>query len=935
MEQDLITLLLIEDNPGDADLIIEVLDEAQQSTDFEIVHCEMLADGLSILAQRDIDVILSDLSLPDSQGIATYEELHHRFPHIPVVMLTGLDDENMALQAMQAGAQDYLVKGNVQGEAIARAIRYAIERSRLAIELENKSRELQDSETRLRRIIENNVDGIIILDHSDVVVFVNPAAEQLFGQQKAKIVGQGFPYLFNNNDTESTNEIIWSGRKPGEVITTEVRLADIEWEGQPARLASLRDISERKRAETATLRREEILEAVSMSADSFLHALDWRESIQDVLTHLGWATKSSRVYIYENSETEGNPCQTCLMYEWVAHGITPQMDKTTSINVPFSETIFGLWEAPLRQGETISGDTDSFSARERTFLDAMDVYSILVVPIFVDQNWWGIIGFDQCDNKRTWLKAEITALKAAADIMGAAIQRYMDTQTLQHYTSRLEAIQEIDRAILAARSTESIALAALQRVQQLVPTRYTGVLLFDFTSNDTQMLAISSSNEMSASKIEQQSLGDYYVSGMLKGGNPYIVNDIEALEQQQLLDEVLLARNVIAYAIVPLMIQEVLIGGVVLGADDVGALKPEYLDIAREIANSLSVGIQNAQLLKSAQQRAEEAETLRQAASVVVSSLHQDEAVDRILEQLAQVVPYDSASVQLMRDGYMEVIGGRGSFDPESLIGKRYPVPGDNPNTIILDKRQTHIVNDPKTLFPGFFDDMDGNVESWLGAPMIFKGRLLGMLALASSLPNGFTEIHARLVTAFTDQVAVAIENARLFEEMQQQAITDSLTGISNRRHFFEMAENEFERSRRYHRSLSMIMLDIDHFKDVNDRHGHAVGDAVLQEIAAQCRDSLRLVDLLARYGGEEFVILLPETDLERCARVAERLRGRIAGTRIETPEAAITVTASLGIASLEGDKRITLAELLNQADQALYAAKQAGRNRVHVIGKG
>jgi diguanylate cyclase (GGDEF)-like protein len=175
-------------------------------------------------------------------------------------------------------------------------------------------------------------------------------------------------------------------------------------------------------------------------------------------------------------------------------------------------------------------------------------------------------------------------------------------------------------------------------------------------------------------------------------------------------------------------------------------------------------------------------------------------------------------------------------------------------------------------------------------------------------------------------QSETALRNA--LEEVERLAITDSLTGLYNHRHLFELAGRELQRARRYQLPLSVMMVDIDEFKRVNDTYGHAMGDQVLQGIAECCRKELREVDVIGRYGGDEFVALLPETGLSAACQVAERLRKSIAERMIDTKAGRITVTASLGIAVLD-DEHPTPESLLDRADQALYVAKQNGRNRI------
>jgi diguanylate cyclase (GGDEF)-like protein len=175
--------------------------------------------------------------------------------------------------------------------------------------------------------------------------------------------------------------------------------------------------------------------------------------------------------------------------------------------------------------------------------------------------------------------------------------------------------------------------------------------------------------------------------------------------------------------------------------------------------------------------------------------------------------------------------------------------------------------------------------------------------------------------------MAIAIENARLFSEVQELAITDPVTGLNNRRRLFELGEQEFNRSKRYERPLSAIMLDLDHLKTVNDSFGHSVGDQVLIQFAENCRNGIRHVDVLCRYGGEEFVILLPETDLEEAYTIAERLREYTEHTPVESSVGLLPITVSVGVAALD-ETCGTLQELIDRADFAQYASKDNGRNR-------
>lgn len=174
-------------------------------------------------------------------------------------------------------------------------------------------------------------------------------------------------------------------------------------------------------------------------------------------------------------------------------------------------------------------------------------------------------------------------------------------------------------------------------------------------------------------------------------------------------------------------------------------------------------------------------------------------------------------------------------------------------------------------------------------------------------------------------------ERKNLELELTRQAHLDYLTGLSNRRHFMEQAEIELSRAIRYNTQLSVLMLDIDFFKNVNDTYGHQVGDAVLQALSKICQETLRQVDIAGRIGGEEFAILLPEAEVKEALEVAERLRETVAKTEVDIPVGLpIQFTVSIGVAAVI-NKNVNIDTLLNQADKALYKAKETGRNKVCV----
>lgn len=327
------------------------------------------------------------------------------------------------------------------------------------------------------------------------------------------------------------------------------------------------------------------------------------------------------------------------------------------------------------------------------------------------------------------------------------------------------------------------------------------------------------------------------------------------------------------------------------------------------------------------------AEALRDTAAALISTLSFDEVLERILTNVGKVVPHEAVSIMLVEDGVAHMVRSHGYQDAGSQVSGKQNGPlrqwkmSENSLLSAVAAAGDSIVLSDTSEDPGWDSPW---IHSYAGAPIIIKGRLVGFINLVGKRPGFFNREHARRLRAFADQAAIAFENARLYAEVERLATIDDVTGISNRRRLFELGQREFDLARRYGTPLAAILLDIDWFKKINDSFGHHAGDHVLAGIASMISQNVREVDLFGRYGGEEFVLLLPQSDKKSAYEVAERLRSMVEQLRFETERGVLQVTISLGIAQL-GNETASLATLIDHADQAMYAAKQAGRNRVEV----
>jgi diguanylate cyclase (GGDEF)-like protein len=228
--------------------------------------------------------------------------------------------------------------------------------------------------------------------------------------------------------------------------------------------------------------------------------------------------------------------------------------------------------------------------------------------------------------------------------------------------------------------------------------------------------------------------------------------------------------------------------------------------------------------------------------------------------------------------------------------------------------------------------DPQASLKSHLTLPLVIDGEIIGCISINSDQANMYNVPRLQFFSVFGYQMAASLKHIQRFSTVKREAIYDTLTNLFNRRHFEERLSAETQKAFESESNLSIIMVDIDHFKKVNDTFGHDGGDKVLREIASLLKNSVRQHDTVARYGGEEFVLLLPGAPLDPTNMVAERIRRSVENTPFDMGQTKIRITISLGISNFPIHRMKSKEELVKMADLALYDAKRGGRNRVCIF---
>jgi diguanylate cyclase (GGDEF)-like protein/PAS domain S-box-containing protein len=325
------------------------------------------------------------------------------------------------------------------------------------------------------------------------------------------------------------------------------------------------------------------------------------------------------------------------------------------------------------------------------------------------------------------------------------------------------------------------------------------------------------------------------------------------------------------------------------------------------------------------------AEALRDSAAALNSTLEIDEVFNQILSNLEKVVPLDAANIMLIDGEEVYIVKGIGYSKlgiEENINSIRFNLKDAPMLKKMIENKQPVIIENTK--YSGEWNKIISPewTRSCACVPIQLSGKIVGFINLDNSKTNFYTPSHLDRLKAFANQAAIAISNASLYHGARQLAITDELTGVYNRRGFMELGRREVSSSKRYHRPLTMIWMDFDHFKSINDTHGHDLGDMALKNIISKCKENVREIDVIGRYGGDEFLFLLPETDTSGGYLVAERLRMLTSSIKFNHGDKSFNLTASFGVAKMS-PQTPDLDALLKSADEAMYAAKHAGRNCV------
>jgi diguanylate cyclase (GGDEF)-like protein len=523
---------------------------------------------------------------------------------------------------------------------------------------------------------------------------------------------------------------------------------------------------------------------------------------------------------------------------------------------------------------------------------------------------------------RTFSPDEKTILRLLADQAASAIISMQFLQAEREQRILADSLRKANLMVTDNLELKSVLESILVQVLNLVSARDAQIFLYDGKNLDFGAVIYKEGIQPDpVFPLDEKSI--FYQTA--RRGERILISDIQNEENLPG------SWKTGALASLPLIFHRKVIGIMNVSFIKPGELDESLLQVLDLLSNQAAIAINNARTFEAEKKQRKLAQALQHTGRAIQSSLDLEIVLDQILDQIATAIDYDSANLILIEEGVARSVRQHGFQDLHSdgreLTIDSYGDPRFNTFQKMIQSKQPLIIPDTSQNQDWIITETTQEVMSWAGAPILAGDQVIGFLSLNNNQKDFYNKEHEELLTAFASQASIALEHARLHQEIQDLAITDPLTKINNRRGLERWGQYEIDRAKRFNSSLSAIFFDLDKFKNINDNYGHDAGDEVLREVVACCQRVIRKIDIFSRVGGEEFLIILPETPLPIAFHVAERIRKTVAGQTFDITGYQLNITISLGVVELN-EEMDTLADLVNAADQYMYRAKQAGRNQ-------
>jgi len=564
---------------------------------------------------------------------------------------------------------------------------------------------------------------------------------------------------------------------------------------------------------------------------------------------------------------------------------------------------------------------ESFRRVRQVFIE-QGLRTVVGISLQAKERVSGVLMLGTPDN-RSFTPAERRLLLALGQQIGMAVENSYLIQQTSRRTEELHVLNEIGRALSSTLDLDALLGRVYSEMRRGIDVSSFFIAFYQPRSAEVRFEIEVTDGERIAKR--SRSAGNHMVEYVVRSAQPLLIRERYAEEAKRLGFQPL--RSVSSMCAVPLILYDRPVGVMAVHSAKERAFDEGHVEFLRVLASEASIAMENARLFAEEQKKSRHLEMINSVSSHAITTLDPGEMLAKITAEMEKHLAYDHIGIAVLDYSAKELVVEAEAGARREAVGRRI-VLGEGLIGQVARSGQIGIVRDansstPRLLLP--------SSAAGVALPVNYGEQFLGVLYVESSEPCDFPEQDVLLLRTLADLFAGALHNALTFQKAQEQAITDGLTGVKTHRFLMEALSSEWKRSTRANRPLALVLMDLDHFKFVNDFYGHLEGDVVLQRVGHILEQNCRRSDVVARYGGDEFVILMPETTVEQARQLANKLRGWVASDPLLRDK---NITASFGIAAFPVHGS-TPQELIQVADSSMYISKHQGGNSVSTAEQG
>jgi len=545
--------------------------------------------------------------------------------------------------------------------------------------------------------------------------------------------------------------------------------------------------------------------------------------------------------------------------------------------------------------------------------------TVVGISLQAKEQAFGVLFLGTPDSRR-FAAAELRLLLALGHQIGMAVENSYLVQQTARRTEELHMLNEIGRALSSTLDPEALFETILSELKRLVDVNHFYIALHDPVHSEIRF-EIEVHDGVTQPKRSRPYSEQHVTEYVMRTRQPLLIRENYAEELRKIgLNS---REDNGSFCGVPLLLYERVIGVMAVQSPREGAFDAGHLEMMRVVASEAVIALENARLFREERAKSRHLTLLNNISRNVITTLNPDEMLAKIAEELEQGLDYSHIGIGLLDYSNKEIVIQAEAGRRKGVLGRRLGLDGNVVGRVARTGRMA-VVTYQDSAEAGGEPVLEGSVSA-VALPIVYADQLHGVLYVETDQSADFPQEEILFLGTLADLISGALHNAFTFQKAQEQAITDGLTGVKTHRFFMEALSGEWKRSTRAGRSFSLVLMDLDRFKFVNDFYGHLDGDIVLQRVAHILDQNCRRSDVVARYGGDEFVILMPETDAEQSHQLAAKLRSWIASDPVLREK---NVTSSFGVATFPTHGS-TPQELIQVADASMYLSKHQGGNAV------